>query len=377
MRSAHLQVCQPHVRLEAMEAPSSASMPELMPSHIAHIAYVVMSKLTTRQLILTLFPAFFLILVLHMYAELVTTELADRSNVGTDLGVAVACGLVVFSFNTVIAVFSPGELVHDLKATWVPITLFFVCTLIAVVKDMAYHSELRSSTQAESRYVGLHLVAAICCLAVQLLNVGLLATARLTWSGLRWTQALDGLVTFVAQVTACAHFKIGLLGALGRTVPPLIAASLMTRDNRFWLAAQAQRMGVYHVRVNLTELPAGALALSQHAACSRLEEYDAHDEDTSSSSSYGTDDQAESHHSHHTAKMDITFLAADMPLEKGTQAEAPGAPAPAAAPDACGVAPYMPLEKGTQAPRAPAPAAAPHAFGVGSFSSRSCQQRRL
>ena len=78
-----------------MEAPSSASMPELMPSHIAHIAYVVMSKLTTRQLILTLFPAFFLILVLHMYAELVTTELADRSNVGTDLGVAVACGLVV------------------------------------------------------------------------------------------------------------------------------------------------------------------------------------------------------------------------------------------------------------------------------------------
>ena len=65
-RRAHLQVCQPHVRLEAMEAPSSASMPELMPSHIAHIAYVVMSKLTTRQLILTLFPAFFLILVLHM-----------------------------------------------------------------------------------------------------------------------------------------------------------------------------------------------------------------------------------------------------------------------------------------------------------------------
>jgi hypothetical protein len=39
-----------------MEAPSSASMPELMPSHIAHIAYVVMSKLTTRQLILTLSP---------------------------------------------------------------------------------------------------------------------------------------------------------------------------------------------------------------------------------------------------------------------------------------------------------------------------------
>ena len=210
---------------------------------------------------------------------------------------ALACALGVFSFNIILATLFPRELGHHSRVIVAPLLFFFLATLISVVIDLHLHCGLRAD-QMDAVHFVVHSGATLGCFAIQLLNVWLLWTAKLTWAHLRWTQALDGIVTSVAQLTASGVLHVGHLGALSRCAPPLIAAALMTRDFRCRVAAYAEQLGFHRVCVNLADLPAEALALSQHGH----HEIPAREQVVSSSLS-SSSLQVPSYHSHETAKL--------------------------------------------------------------------------
>ena len=277
----------------------------------------IRSKLVVRRLLLSLLPTGFLLLFLRHYSELIRmrhySELVHTGCVTHGFTMLLGCGLVVFSYNGVLAILFPGELATRSRVVVVLQMLLALATVYAVAMDSVYHSSLPAVKMGTIHYT-VHSSATFCCLAIQMVNIRLLWTAQLGWSSLRWTQCLDGIIVLFAQLTACDSFNIGVLGALARSVPPLIAAAIVTPANRHRLAACAERAGLYHVCVDLTELPAAelSLSLSQHAAGEPVPE----ENQSGSSHVYTESTDLSLCLSHHTAKLD-----AGKPLPKASASE--------------------------------------------------------
>ena len=232
---------------------------------------------------------------------------------GDWLSFLLMCGMIFFTYNGVLAALYPAEIAQRSSAIVVPQALHAACVVIAVTLDFAYHSQL-SAEDMRSTHFMLHEACALGCIIVQAVNCYLLANSQLTWSAFRGLQLLDGAVTFIAQVTANGEHNIGVPCALARSVPPMVAAALISRENRHWVAARWERSLLYHVRVDLNELPAAALDLSQHAA--RGEYHPMQEDDVDSITQSDDDRQGGTPSlvpSHYTAKLhgdDVKMTAA-------------------------------------------------------------------
>ena len=210
------------------------------------------------------------------------------------------CGVLMFTYNYTLAALFPAEIAQRSMAIVVPQALLAVAVATAGILDFVYHSQRLAKDMRIAHFL-LHEALAFGCIAVQAANCYLLAISQLTWSGFRGLQLLDGVVTLLAQVTAVGNFNIGLPGALARSVPPIVAAALMTSENRHWIAARSE---INHLHVDLTELPTGALSLSQIAAHEDRAVQEQEDVDsTSASSSDGEDGAPSRARSHGTAKV--------------------------------------------------------------------------
>ena len=268
-------------------SPSTIATPVLHPELVpgGDVFDLVKCKLSKRRrllsYLLSLLTAALLIGFTLYYFD------ACHSGLGGDwLSFLFMCGIIFLTYNGVLAALYPAEIAQRSSAIVVPQALHAACVVTAVSLDFAYHSQLSVEDMRSTHFV-LHEACALGCITVQAVNCYLLANSQLTWSAFRWLQLLDGAVTFIAQVTANGEYNIGVPCALARSVPPMMTAALMSRENRHWVAARSERSSLYHLRVDLNELPAAALYLSQHAA----HEYHAMQEDDDDSITQSDDDR--------------------------------------------------------------------------------------
>lgn len=214
------------------------------------------------------------------------------------------CGLVYFTYNYTLAALFPAKIAQRSMAILVPQALLAAAVATAGFLDFVYHSQMLAAKDMRVAHFLLHEALAFGCVAVQVANCYLLAISQLTWSSFRGLQLLDGPITLFAQVTAVGAYNIGLQCALARSVPQMVAAALMTSENRHWIAARSECSSLYHLQVDLTELPTGALSLSQNAAHEGRQEQEEEDDDNTYASSSDREDSAPSLvPSHDTAKL--------------------------------------------------------------------------